>query len=117
MKYPTLADRIIAMSVLDPEGSDCWLWLGARLKHGYGRINVAFVPGAPTLATLAHRAAYRAFTGQDPGERDVHHRCNTRWCVNPAHLTLTTHRDNCQTGKRRNEPNSGSFKKRLTASV
>jgi hypothetical protein len=118
VRYASLADRIIAMSVLDPEGSGCWIWLGARLKTGYGRCNVS-LPGGGVIATTAHRAAWMAFRRGEHYGLDVHHTCGNRSCVNPAHLELMAHKANCATGRRKNgtngaaRGNGGRFKKPL----
>jgi hypothetical protein len=114
-KYGSMQERIIANSVLAEHG-DCWLWMGARLKSGYGRMNV-MTPAGEHFATLAHRVSYRAFKGGETYEKDVHHVCGNRSCVNPEHLQVMSHRENCATGRRRNGTNGaqrgegGRFKK------
>lgn len=43
---------------------------------------------------VAHRAAFQAATGIDPGEKLVCHSCDNPPCCNPAHLFLGTETDN-----------------------
>jgi hypothetical protein len=68
-------------SKVDRRGDDeCWMWTGARSAKGYGH----------TRDGLAHRAAFRLVVGEIPDGYQLHHRCGTKACVNPRHLTLVT---------------------------
>lgn len=68
--------------VVDPV-SGCWVW--QLFKHrGYGRDG---------SGTGSHRRMYEALVGPIPADHDLHHRCENRACINPAHLEPITRRD------------------------
>lgn len=64
-------------------GDECWLWTASVGSHGYGQIHWQ----GTTL--VAHRLVYALLRGSDLGEV-LHHACDTKRCVNPAHLIPTT---------------------------
>lgn len=67
------------------EKSDgCWLWLGARDRHGYARCG----------GELMHRWCYEESVGLIPPGLDLDHLCRNRLCVNPAHMEPVTHGEN-----------------------
>ena len=69
-------------------GPDCWLWIGALDRKGYG----VFTIGRRTIK--AHRAAYEFTHGPIPPRLCVLHRCDTPPCVRYDHLFLGTRADN-----------------------
>lgn len=101
-KYKTVADRIVANSVLSDtsqyDGTPCWEWVGARNSFGYGRMNFRFKQGprkGQHYQMLAHRAAIHHMTERRVTKRTVvMHLCNNPACVNPAHLKGGTQRKN-----------------------
>ena len=59
--------------------SGCWLWTGAK-SNGYGYFAFA---GANVRA---HAFAYELLRGQVGKGNHLHHTCENKLCVNPAHL-------------------------------
>lgn len=74
-------------------GTACWLWTGAKDKHGYGSIGSGGHRG-PTLK--AARVSWEIQIGPIPNGIEVCHHCDVPSCVRPDHLFLGTHTDNMQ---------------------
>ncbi len=67
---------------------ECWIWQGAKITDGYGRV----LGGSGDK--LAHRRSYELHTGPIAAGMCVMHRCDVTSCVNPKHLSLGTRGDN-----------------------
>jgi len=46
-----------------------------------------------------HRFVYEQYFGLIPEGMDLHHKCETRWCCNPYHLTPVTNAENTRLGQ------------------
>jgi hypothetical protein len=68
------------------KSGDCWEWLAATSRGGYG----LFKANRETTTAYAHRIAYELMVGTIPEGLTIDHLCRNRRCVNPAHLEAVT---------------------------
>jgi hypothetical protein len=82
VERPLVADRWVE----EDRGfeSPCWVWQGAPDGYGYGRIV------RKGRYWGAHRVSYLQRVGPIPKGYELHHRCEVKLCVNPAHLLALT---------------------------
>lgn len=85
----SVADKLKRYAV----SGECWLWSGCIDRCGYGKIG-----RCPDGESLAHRAAYKHFTGPIPDDCEIDHLCKVRRCINPAHLEAVPHAVNVSRG-------------------
>ena len=81
-------DRLLKF--LEPGEGGCWLFTGARLPTGYGRVSFR------GKARYAHRVFYELEHGPIPAGLVLDHLCRVRNCVNPSHLRACTDKENLQ---------------------
>ena len=68
---------------IEPHPLGCWLWTGG-MSGEYG---------LTADGERAHRAVYEIMVGPIPEGLVLHHECEVKRCVNPAHLTPMTNGD------------------------
>ena len=86
-QYADLDRRIVK----DDE-TGCWIWLGYRNRHGYGRVT------RDKRGYFVHRLKFEERHGPIPDGLEPDHLCNNPPCVNPDHLELVTRSENARRG-------------------
>ena len=71
---------------------ECWEWMAAKMDGGYGQFGVRHDGRKRPIG--AHRVAFQEAYGPVDASMEVDHMCHNRLCVNPAHLRLTTPKQN-----------------------
>ena len=72
------------------QGNDCWIWHGQIRPDGYG----VFYVNESGRKEYAHRVSYNLHKGAIEKGKVIDHVCRTRYCVNPDHLEVVTHKEN-----------------------
>lgn len=87
------ASRLAKSFAVPADPNACWLWMGCRDKAGYGLFSAR-------RQWRAHRYVYEQmvwwpkYQKSLPSELTLHHTCEVRACVNPAHLEPMSGADN-----------------------
>lgn len=68
-----------------PLDTPCWLWTASTTSEGYAQIRCR------DRVVTVHRLLYAALVREPAAGIHLNHRCETRRCVNPAHLDEHTH--------------------------
>lgn len=69
--------------IVDPI-TGCWNWIAFKDKDGYGYVRHRY------KGYRAHRFSYYIATGRLDAKKLIHHKCENKACVNPAHLEELT---------------------------
>jgi hypothetical protein len=75
----------------------CWLWRGG-LSGKMGKPTYGYFHPTHDTTVLAHRFAYETLYGYVLDCLEIEHLCDNSRCVNPEHLSPTTHRANMRRG-------------------
>ncbi|AZS13030.1 hypothetical protein Ro45lw_42 [Escherichia phage Ro45lw] len=100
MKNGTASERLARLSTVEVTG--CVRFTGGLNSSGYGNL---WVDGK---TVGAHRVAYELANGPIPKGSVLRHTCDNRYCVNPEHLVLGTHRENMEDMTKRGRQARGS---------
>lgn len=88
--------------------NDCWPWMGAQMKTGYGYIGSG---GREGRHVMAHRYSYELANGPITDGLYILHSCDNPACVNPKHLRTGDAYDNTHDaidrGRLKNPPKLG----------
>jgi hypothetical protein len=77
----------------------CWIWVGERVKGGYGR----FRPEPSGRKVLAHRWSYEHWIGPIPAGLELDHfRCDNPSCCRPTHVRPVTALQNTRRARHHN---------------
>jgi hypothetical protein len=77
------------------EVTNCWEWQHPLTAQGYAR------PNGPDrrIRSGVHILYWEQTNGPVPIGKELHHLCENRSCVNPAHLIPVTHLEHMQIGR------------------
>ena len=92
--------------------NNCWIWNGAKNNWGYGFSSIK------GKAITAHRLSYIFHKGVVPNNKEIHHICNNKLCINPEHLISVTKKEHgklglkthCKRGHEFTEENTWKYK-------
>jgi hypothetical protein len=98
-----LPDKLRTKIYVEPN-TGCWLWTGRLLLSGYPAFDVtgpyfSEEKRQQSVQVRAHRMMYEMYVGGIEGELD--HLCQTKCCVNPAHLEDVSHTENVRRKKQK----------------
>jgi len=86
-----------------PQADGCWLWNGSTITDGYGQMSYR------GKYERIHRLMFSLVNGPIPAGMVVMHSCDVRHCINPAHLSLGTQKDNIGDAIKKRRPHRGTL--------
>lgn len=90
----SIRQKVLGRVRIDPV-TGCWIWTGPTSgSTGRGSNYPRMSLSGQTVAV--HIVMYVNEHGYVPGKKQVDHTCRNRLCVNPKHLEMVTHRQNCR---------------------
>ena len=98
---PTDALDVILRRVHTITDRGCWLWFGADIPSGHGKVTFR------KQAWYVHRLMYATIHGGIPTGALVTHTCDTPKCVSPLHLCAGTWKSNVEDMHRRGRARVG----------
>ncbi len=69
--------------------NNCWCYIGSKATGGYGQKTIR------GRSASVHVHMWERIHGPVPEGFELDHLCKQRNCMNPAHLELVTHQENC----------------------
>lgn len=90
VKHKEVLIRFLDKVKFQPNG--CVSWQAGTQKGGYGEFSF----GGKSIR--AHRFAFEQFRNRIPTLQSLDHLCRNPGCVNPWHLEIVSHRENCLRG-------------------
>lgn len=85
-KHYLLTERFWSKIITEPN-SGCWLWT-SNICNNYGQYKL-FGKGLK-----AHKFLYEIVVKKVDVDKELHHLCEVKICVNPKHLKEVTHSEN-----------------------
>lgn len=87
-EYEDVEERFFDILTLGHDGGH-WGLSTVGHANGYSRMTVG-----RKKRQMGHIVSYELFVEPAPEPLEVDHRCNVKWCVNPAHLEAKTGQEN-----------------------
>jgi hypothetical protein len=84
---------------------ECWLWKGYKDKNGYGQF--CNIVDGKVINYRAPRLSFTLYKGPIPNGKVIMHSCDCPECVNPAHLSIGTMKDNMDDKMKKGRYNNG----------
>lgn len=96
-------ERFLALTRIN--SGDCWTWLGAKSKDGYGQFILEYRRDRTRLRVAPYRFIWEWVHDRPmPEGYEPDHTCNNRQCVNPHHVEPVTHSENQKRAYQRGRP-------------